>query len=301
MTLLKPKTLLWTFTLLSICAILLNANITYGQDHFTLIVHTGDESKAGTNANVSVGLNNQGEYVLNHRIEGDAFERGMIDTIMIPAGCNSDFINYIWVGHDDKYPGSDWFLDRIEVISPSGRRRTFTCNCWLEECKEDGGWRLLGTEPKANQEFVSNFVGKTIYIKSLIGEDNYLDVQWGNSANGTPIHLWKGNSGKAQQFIIEHAFNQSFYIRSALDGDKYLQVENCNRKSEARVVLGPKNTRQRGLWTFERLNAPNKFAIKSQFGTYLDVQWGLDKPGTPIWLWKQNFGTAQQWLITENQ
>lgn len=301
MTLLFKTSPSYLFSFFAFSIFLFYSNASFCQEQFTLIVHTGSQSKAGTNANVSVGLGNQGEYILNPRINHDAFECGMVDTVMIPADCNSDIVNYIWVGHDDKYPGSDWFLDKIEVISPNGRRKTFVCDCWLEEDKADNGWKKLGEEKKPDSEFVRKFDNKTVYIKSLIGEDNYLDVQWGNSADGTPLHLWKANAGKAQQFVIEHAFDEMFYIKSGLGGDKYLQVENCSRQAEVRVILGPKSSRHKGLWRFEKLINNNKYFIQSQFGTYLDVQWGSDKSGTPIWLWPKNNGLAQQWVISESQ
>ncbi len=38
--------------------------------------------------------------------------------------------------------------------------------------------------------------------------------------------------------------------------------------------------------------------IKGHAGQCLDIQWGSSTPGTPVWMWTCNGGSAQQWYMT---
>jgi len=137
--------------------------------------------------------------------------------------------------------------------------------------------------------------GKTYYIQSAIG-NKHLDVKWGKSDNGTPLHLWPYNGGAAQKFTLENAGNGYFYIKSGVG--KYLHVSNSSRESRALPIIWQGKGPDNGKWKF--INAPNGYKlIQSKMGTYLDVQWAKADDGTPIWMWRYNGGTAQRWKLIE--
>jgi len=287
-------------SLLVICNIFLLFPSANSQENITVIIQTGHAKGAGTDANVSLGINNDVEFKLNERMSGNVFEKGCSDTIMLPANGISDEITHLWIGHDDKYPGSDWFLGRVIIITPSGKKETFQYNNWIKEDKADGGWVLLGFRP--NPE-IDKFLGKNIYFKSAIGEDKYLDVQWGRNENGTPLHLWTGNRGPAQQFRLTRAGENHYYISSRigvqLGSTKYLHVQNSNPATKTPIVIWETRGADNTKWKFEKVPNTNYFLIKSKLGTYLDVKFAGSTDGTPIWTWTRNAGIAQRFEIQE--
>ncbi|WP_394750111.1 RICIN domain-containing protein [Spongiimicrobium salis] len=149
---------------------------------------------------------------------------------------------------------------------------------------------LLGSTDLLGQK-----AGKSYYLKSAL-EAKCLDVQWGKTANGTPLHLWPSNKGKAQQFSLEDAGNGYFYLKSALG--KYIHVQNRSSATKALALLWEGKGNDNTKWKF--IPAPNGyFYIKSKKGTYLDVKWGKSDNGTPIWMWSFNGGDAQKWKLEE--
>ncbi|MEX0290266.1 MAG: RICIN domain-containing protein [Flavobacteriaceae bacterium] len=139
--------------------------------------------------------------------------------------------------------------------------------------------------------------GEVIFLQSAIG-NKYLDVQWGSTKDGTPLHLWPYNGGNAQKFKLEAAGGKYFYIKSVLG--KYLHVQNRSNQPKAKVVLYQGRGNPNTKWQF--VPGPDGYHyIRSQKGTYMDVQWGSEKDGTPIWMWNYNGGNAQRWKIKKVQ
>ncbi len=134
--------------------------------------------------------------------------------------------------------------------------------------------------------------GKTYYIQSAIGK--HLDVQWANTANNTPLHLWPFNGGNAQKFTLENAGGGYFYIKSALG--KYVHVKGGKNTPKSLVTIYSKVNQDNLKWKFENAGG-GYYYIESKLGTYLDVQWGSNKNGTPIWMWNFNGGNAQKWKL----
>lgn len=131
------------------------------------------------------------------------------------------------------------------------------------------------------------------HIQSAIG-GKYLDVQWGHSAAGTPLHLWPFNGGVAQKFKLIPADGGYFYIKSDLG--RYVHIPNSSGAAKTIVALGNYSTKNNYKWKF--VSAGNGYYyIKSKTGTYLDVQWGKSDNGTPIWMWTYNGGNAQKWKL----
>jgi len=250
-------------------------------------VLTSDKSKAGTNANVYMTINSENglgsPYKLNHRISGNAFERGDHDILHI----NHDYIQqikFINIRHDNKGSGSGWHLEEIKITLPSGKVNTFECDCWMEG-SENG--RTL--HPKGG-------IGRleSTYIQSSLAA-KYLEVQGGRPTNDTPLQIWHRDKSRAQKFYIEPAGNNYYYIKSGLGEDNYLHIAGVSPNPEALVVLwggkGGDNTK----WRITEINNQGFYLIQSKLGTYLDVQWGSAKNGTPVWMWTKNAGRAQQW------
>lgn len=103
--------------------------------NYTIKIYTGTKTGAGTDSNIDFtlcGSNGCTKTIrLNLYINGNAFENGKTDTVNF-ADINVGTNMYIKVKSDDKYSGSDWYLNKIEVNSAIGNK-TFTINTWFEE------------------------------------------------------------------------------------------------------------------------------------------------------------------------
>jgi len=137
----------------------------------------------------------------------------------------------------------------------------------------------------------------TYFIQSAIG-GKYLDVQWGKADNNTPLHLWPNNQGYAQKFTIEDAGGGYFYIKSHVGSNKYVHVQKDTKATRTLVVIKTGKGGYTSKWFFEKAGN-GYYLIKSRLGTYLDVQWGSEADGTPIWMWERNAGNAQKWRFMQ--
>ena len=137
--------------------------------------------------------------------------------------------------------------------------------------------------------------GKTYTLQSM-KSGKYIDVQWANEANGTPLHIWPFNGDVAQRFTLEDAGDGYYYIKSDLG--KYIHVQNDSSEPKALAVIWEGKGNNNTKWKFE--DAGNgSFYIKSKKGTYLDVKWGSEKDGALIWMWSLAPGASnQQWKLT---
>jgi len=80
-------------------------------------------------------------------------------------------------------------------------------------------WEGKGNE---NTKWFFEKAGNGYYlIKSMVG--TYLDVKWGNAADGTPIWMWERNAGKAQKWRFMQRVNNRL-VAQRLYGNGYTPV-----------------------------------------------------------------------------
>ncbi len=117
----------------------LTANINAGPPptNYTVTVHTGDKTGAGTDANITLTIRGSAgstpAITLNPHISGNAFERNNTDVAQLTDVFDVGKITSIVVSSDDKYAGSAWYLGWIEVKSASGSVKRFNFNNWIEK------------------------------------------------------------------------------------------------------------------------------------------------------------------------
>ncbi len=120
----------------------IDTNIANTKLDLEVTFYTGDVKRAGTNSNIKLTLNTDTgsgvEQKINHLLAGNAFERGDIDKLTLKHPY-FNAINSININSDNYGAGSDWYLDKVEIKTPSGIIYTFECNCWI------GGSELLKT------------------------------------------------------------------------------------------------------------------------------------------------------------
>lgn len=257
-----------------------------------VLVKTGTDSGAGTDANVSITLNTDWGIgptkVLNPLISRNAFENGDEDVFSFDHKVFKE-IKSIIISHDNSYRKADWQLDKIQINTPEGKTIHFDCDCLLE-----GPSNALTLYP------VAKSIDDKYYIESAISY-RVIDVAYGSTKNGTPIQLMNRKFNDAQTFSLEDAGDSYFYIKSNLASNKYLHIEGVSNQPKARVVLWDGKGGDNTKWAFIKM-PDDYYLIQSKLGTYLDVQWGDSELGTPIWMWTQNAGLAQQWkLLDEKQ
>ena len=249
-------------------------------------VVTSNASGAGTNANVYLTIQTEHGYgspiKLNSKIHGDAFEKGKTDLIYIELPY-FEVIKSINIRHDNKGMGAGWYLDEIRIKNKAKKEFTFQCYCLMEGDQNQRTLFPIGQKD-----------AQAIFFQSAI-DGKFLDVQWGNSDNQTPLHLWTGNKGNAQKFYLEKSGPNYYKIKSALGLDKYVTIRS--KEAQSLIVISDRQIQDYHKWYFEKLPNSDYYTIQSKTGLYLDVQWAANKDGTPIWLWERNADIAQQWRI----
>jgi hypothetical protein len=124
----------------------------------------------------------------------------------------------------------------------------------------------------------------------------YLDVQWGNAAPGTPMHLWDYHGGAAQRWQVKKTAQGFYTLQSDLGG--HLDVANASNAPGTPVHLWTYNGSAAQQWYFTPAGDGSYF-IYSAVGTYLDVQNANSAAGTPIWMYPFNGSSAQRWYAEE--
>ena len=103
---------------------------------YSVSFHTGDIQGAGTDSNITVTLHGArgtiGPYVVNPWITGNAFERNQTDTIFFQQFPDIGKVTSISVTSDDKYPGSDWYLDWIKVQASGQPQGYYGYHNWIK-------------------------------------------------------------------------------------------------------------------------------------------------------------------------
>ena len=137
----------------------------------------------------------------------------------------------------------------------------------------------------------------TYTIKTKLVNRN-MDVQWGNNANGTLLHLWDVNGDRAQNFTIENSNEASYYYIKTAWG-RALDVYNSDRSSGAKLNTWDFNGSDAQKWKFVN-TGDGYYNIQSKLGTFLDVKNGASEGGTIIWMsaysnWNGNI--AQRWKL----
>jgi len=130
-------------------------------------------------------------------------------------------------------------------------------------------------------------------IQSAIAS-KYLDVQWGSTATGTPLHIWPYNGGAAQRWRLYSDGNGYYYLRSDLG--KYLDVKNASSASGTPVWMYPYNGSVAQKFRLIPLGN-GYYYVRSKLGTYLDVKWANSASGTPIWMYQFTGSNAQKWRL----
>lgn len=165
--------------------------------------------------------------------------------------------------------------------------------------------------------------------------NNCLDVQWGQSSNRTPLHIWSCNGGKAQSFQLtfKGEFRSSLRKNLCVEvaGGKTadrtpIQVYDCNntpsqfwKKPSINLIsstdgrcLQAVGGSQGSLVQLSTCNKNDPLQMWSSEKTQgeirlinhpnkcLDVQWSRTSNGTPLHIWSCNGGIgAQSFRLTE--
>jgi lipoxygenase homology domain-containing protein 1 len=158
-------------------------------------VQTGKKSGAGTDADVFINIfgkyGDTGERYLKHsKTHSNKFERGNVDVFLIEA-VQLKQLQKIRIGHNNKMPGSAWFLEKVTIKEENGNGKydhEFECKRWLAVDEDDG---------QIVREF---FVDGSQFLDSI---SYHLKIKTGDIRNaGTDANVYlkifgeKGDSGK---------------------------------------------------------------------------------------------------------
>ncbi|XP_062409544.1 lipoxygenase homology domain-containing protein 1-like [Sardina pilchardus] len=113
---------------------------------YEIIVVTGDEKGAGTDANVFITLfgtnGDSGRRALRQRLR-NLFERDRTERFTLEMLDMGD-LTHVIMEHDSKGINPSWLLERVEVTNTSnGVTTIFLCGMWLDKNRADGQTRRV--------------------------------------------------------------------------------------------------------------------------------------------------------------
>ncbi|XP_033890281.3 lipoxygenase homology domain-containing protein 1-like [Acipenser ruthenus] len=114
---------------------------------YEIIIITGDEKGAGTDANVFITIygssGDSGKRALQQKFR-NLFERGRTDRFIVEM-LDLGEIHKVKVEHDNSSMSPGWLLDRVEITNTAtGVTTLFLCGKWLDKKRGDGQtWRVL--------------------------------------------------------------------------------------------------------------------------------------------------------------
>uniref|UniRef100_A0AAV2IX71 PLAT domain-containing protein n=1 Tax=Knipowitschia caucasica TaxID=637954 RepID=A0AAV2IX71_KNICA len=108
---------------------------------YEIIVITGEEKGAGTDANVFITIygsnGDSGKRQLRQKFR-NLFERGQTDRFLVEM-LDMGELQKVRMEHDNSGLGPGWFLDRVEVTNTAnGVTTIFLCGKWLDTKRADG-------------------------------------------------------------------------------------------------------------------------------------------------------------------
>ncbi|NQE34737.1 PLAT/LH2 domain-containing protein [Microcoleus asticus] len=213
-----------------------------GQAIFQIDVHTGDISDAGTNAKVYLTLDGEGEKkvdtgALNPLINGDGFERGSVDTVMLNL-TDVGTIEKLKVWHDNTGSYSGWFLDKI-VVSNLIRQQRFEFPCYTELKGDNNAVELNG----------SPLTGQAIF---------QIDVHTGTSSGaGTDAKVslkLYGERGEVDTGELNHLIHGNAFENGNVD-TMTLNLEDVGKLQK--ISVWHNNTKPGAAWELDKIVVTN--------------------------------------------
>lgn len=139
-------------------------------------------------------------------------------------------------------------------------------------------------------------------IKTVLDNNQTIDVNGANTANGTNIQIWESNNTNAQKWIVKYLNNGYYNIISKLNTSKCLEVKNSNFTPLSNIQLSSCTGKDNQQFILKELDN-NQYSIVTKINyLYLDVNGAKNTNGTNIQLYTNNGTNAQKWtfsLITE--
>ncbi|PNH12713.1 Lipoxygenase y domain-containing protein 1 [Tetrabaena socialis] len=157
---------------------------------YRVTTYTSDIRGAGTDANVFIEMHGELGSVGQSRLDsaGNNFERGQVDNFVV-RGSNVGDVQRVVIWHDDKFPGSDWHCQQVEVFNTATQKSYFfPCNDWLRKTKEQG-------DKSCRKELIAGAAGQS--LNSYKVEVQTSDVRGAGTDSDVHITVFgaKGDTG----------------------------------------------------------------------------------------------------------
>ena len=189
------------------------------------------------------------------------------------------------------------------TASISGNTATFTVK--TSEHKNEFGFYIThiyaydeaGNKTSADAGKIAVPVANGTYnIACFANKALGLDVQGGNSANGTNVGIWTIDPNANHHKFTVTRLSDGFYTLKAVHAGRVLDVYGGNAANGTNVHIWDWNNVADSEWDLA-LNDDGSYTIKSKLNTnyVLDVNGGTLTAGTNVQLYQSNNTDAQKW------
>ena len=214
---------------------------------YTVEIHTGASSKAGTSANVFLTIQGAsgttGEHRLNPLISGNAFERLDIDTASF-RDRDVGSLQRVTLRHDGAGAASDWNVATVVVSQgvPPSSPEYFRGHLWLR-----------GSSPEKTLTRVAPLIDVTLTIrtKKKIG-----------AATNANVHVRLiGTEGKTRQFWLNPRIRGNAFRKGRTDTRTLHNVFDIGQPTQ--LAIGHDNSGLNPSWYLESVVIQGPFGEKT--------------------------------------
>lgn len=137
-------------------------------------------------------------------------------------------------------------------------------------------------------------------IKSALANDKVIDVDDGNTNNGTNVQLFSSNGTNAQKWNVKLIGNDYYEITTVLDSNLSLDVANGSLKNKTNVQIYTKNGTDAQKWLIKDAGGGYYYIVSKRNGLYVDVDNAGTSNKTNIQMYKGNGTKAQKFKFVED-
>ena len=136
-------------------------------------------------------------------------------------------------------------------------------------------------------------------IQSAIANKN-VDVNGGQTANGTNVQLYKSNGTNSQKWNVKQLSDGTYEITTMLDNTKSLDVAGGKTSNGTNVQIYDVNGTNSQKWYINDAGGGYYYIVSKVNGLYVDVAGGKSADKTNIQMYKGNATNSQKFKFIED-
>ena len=156
---------------------------------------------------------------------------------------------------------------------------------------------------KADQEIVGEqLLEDGVYkIKSVLSNNNYIDVSAGSYDNGANIQLWTNDNVQQQKFQLTYNKKENYYEIMSVNSGKVLDVQSNGKDDGANVWQYEGNNTDAQKWVLQSAGDGYYYIVACNSYLYLDIKDGNASNGINVQIYEGNETNSQKFKFEKTK